>query len=258
MSITATFNNGSGITASFGSGVATQAATQTEVNTGTETGKFVSPATLKNTTSIAQFKTRTLAETVAINLGGQTLAFGIDEDGDDALYLFDYNSTRHQILCNKNGVYIYTNSSAQYLSLDSGGVTIKGVKDPAADQDAVNKQSIIKALGSLVDGASIAVNCQLFPQTQASLTTTQSAIAYVLSNFGKVHDLSVKKNIAGTCAITFSGTGLVFVDMNNAPDTESASLQIDHDGGNGGHAEYNLKDSGITTGGNRIIYITKL
>jgi len=78
-----------------------------------------------------------------------------------------------------------------------------------------------------------------------------------VSNFGYVLDLSVKKTIAGDCVITFDGTGLVFVDMISDADTESASLAVTHDGGNGGHKEISLKDSGLTdSSGDRIIYIT--
>lgn len=122
--------------------------------------------------------------------------------------------------------------------------------------DFIDTVWTIKDLGELTDGASIAVDCESYKQTMAALETAESAVAYTLSNLGKVHDLSVKKNIAGDCTITFSGTGLVFVDHISDPDTESSSLAVTHDEGNGGHKEISLKDSGLTDGsGDKIIYV---
>lgn len=111
---------------------------------------------------------------------------------------------------------------------------------------------IIYNIGSLIDGAGISVDALNNQQAMASLITSTTAIALSLANLGKVLDISIYKTTASNIVLTITGTGLTFVNMeykagNNVITLVSAINT---------YFELSFKDSGMISGGNRIIYIS--
>jgi hypothetical protein len=248
MSITATFAGGTGITATFGDGTVL-AASQSEVNTGTNLTKFVSPSTFAGASKwntkinhalataandflvasgVGVFVKKTLAEVKTI------LGLG------SAAYTADTDYVKHSLVTAANDFLVASGN---------GAVAKKTLAETLAILKLWNS-------GTLTDGATIAADCDDYKQFAWDLTTVETATAITFDNVGKVIDVAIYKTNAADTVVTLAATGYIFHFFDADNDNYSLGTNCTLSGAAGTSYSLNMVVTGITPAGSAIIQCT--